>query len=158
MTRALEGMESLEDAARRWNGRLPAEAIWRPLVTLLAGIAARMHGAGFVHKDFYICHLLKPVGDELLDVPYHVIDLHRAQHFGRIPPRWVVKDSAAMFYSLAEVGWASRAVRDAFESAYTGEFPAASGLRADIEARFRSFSRNGLKKGLISRELFDAID
>ncbi|MEM1437233.1 MAG: lipopolysaccharide core heptose(I) kinase RfaP [Pseudomonadota bacterium] len=97
LTRAVTGFESLEDRIA-----LPAQTATERhrLLAAIAQLAQRLHGAGWVHRDFYLCHLwvrsttiaeLKP---ELL-----LMDLHRARHFDRLPDRYRLRDLAALLYS-----------------------------------------------------------
>lgn len=71
----------------------------RRLVRKIGRLARTLHGAGFVHRDFYLCHILvRPVegGGEVL----HLIDLQRlGRRPGGAPRRWIVKDLAALLFS-----------------------------------------------------------
>ncbi|MCX5685523.1 MAG: hypothetical protein NT049_17845 [Planctomycetota bacterium] len=77
----------------------------RDLIRAMARLARRMHGAGLVHRDFYLCHLMvRPVdgGEPVL----HLIDMTRVGRvLGEAPDRWVVKDLAALLFS----SWPSQA-------------------------------------------------
>ena len=100
---ALEGCDSLEDVLGSWREELPTPTRKRALVRAVAAFAAAMHGAGVLHRDFYVCHLL-------LDrdawrqgaIRLAVIDLHRARVYGRIPRRWLRRDLAALLYSVLD--------------------------------------------------------
>jgi len=88
----------------------------RRLIRALGRLARRFHGSGFVHRDFYLCHVLvRPVGAD--DFVLHLIDLQRMMRFRRgvpaspsaqrdlavggrgVPGRWIVKDLAALLFS-----------------------------------------------------------
>ena len=71
----------------------------RRLIRAMADLARRFHGAGLVHRDFYLCHILvRPMegGDPAL----HLIDLQRVgRRAASAPRRWIVKDLAALLFS-----------------------------------------------------------
>ena len=94
----------------------------RLLVRQIARLAGRFHGAGFYHRDFYLCHffvrpwptagqappchITEGATDSSGQSPYilHLIDLQRVRHCrGRkVGRRWIVKDLAALAYSAPE--------------------------------------------------------
>jgi len=76
-----------------------ATARKRDLVRAMARLARRLHCAGLVHRDFYLCHILvRPV--EGAGLALHLIDLSRlGRSRGCAPERWVVKDLAALLFS-----------------------------------------------------------
>jgi hypothetical protein len=54
----------------------------RRLIRALGRLARQFHGSGFVHRDFYLCHVLvRPVGAD--DFVLHLIDLQRMMRFRR---------------------------------------------------------------------------
>ena len=62
------------------------------LMRNLGKLAAMMHGAGFNHRDFYICHVHRFEDGKLA-----ILDLSRAGYFpAGVPERWIVKDLAAL--------------------------------------------------------------
>jgi tRNA A-37 threonylcarbamoyl transferase component Bud32 len=66
----------------------------------LAGLASRLHQAGFVHRDFYACHIFlreTPGGLEL-----RLIDLARVFRPKWRKFRWRVKDLAQLRYSMPD--------------------------------------------------------
>jgi heptose I phosphotransferase len=71
----------------------------RGLIRAMARMARRFHGAGLVHRDFYLCHLLvRPV--EGAKPALHLIDMARVGRTqGEAPPRWIVKDLGALLFS-----------------------------------------------------------
>ncbi|MGB2613409.1 MAG: lipopolysaccharide kinase InaA family protein [Phycisphaerae bacterium] len=77
----------------------------RRFVRALGRLARQFHGAGFAHRDFYLCHVLvRPV--EGAEPALHLIDLQRLLRFRRrVPTRWIVKDLAALLFS----SWPSEA-------------------------------------------------
>ncbi len=62
----------------------------------LAALIARLHAAGFVHRDLYLGHLLYEGFQEGKPV-LHLIDLQRVTK--KRLRRWYVKDLAAMYFS-----------------------------------------------------------
>ncbi len=64
----------------------------------LAELAARLHGAGWYHRDLYLQHLVEREGDgELV-----LLDLGRARWGRRPRARWFQKDLSALHLSGAE--------------------------------------------------------
>jgi len=78
------------------RGKTAARRRW---VRALGRLARQFHGSGFVHRDFYLCHVLvRPVEAE--DYVLHLIDLQRMLRFrSGAPERWIVKDLAALLFS-----------------------------------------------------------
>lgn len=102
LSRAIEPSMSLEDLAKTWRDERPLVADrWR-LLLAVADMVALMHQCGVNHRDLYICHfLLRP--ETLSAVPdLTLIDLHRAQIRLSVPPRWLVKDLGALWFSAAD--------------------------------------------------------
>jgi heptose I phosphotransferase len=79
----------------------------RRLIRAMAQLARRFHGAGLVHRDFYLCHILvRPV--QGAEPALHLIDLARVERRPEgVPERWVVKDLAALLFS----SWPSPATK-----------------------------------------------
>ena len=63
----------------------------------LAELAARLHGAGWYHRDLYLQHVVEREGDGGLVL----LDLGRARQQRRPRARWFRKDLAALFLSGA---------------------------------------------------------
>jgi hypothetical protein len=84
-----------------FGGDRSREAIGRKraLVRAMAQLARQFHGAGLVHRDFYLCHILvRPV--EGAEPVLHLIDVARVERrLEGAPARWVVKDLAALLFS-----------------------------------------------------------
>lgn len=98
LTEAVPG-QSLETwANRRDAGRAGDRATIRWLVAATADLIARMHGAGYMHRDLYLCHIFfDPEASPMRAL--HLIDLQRVLCPRTLRPRWVVKDLAALNYS-----------------------------------------------------------
>jgi len=77
-----------------------ATAAKRRLIRDLADLARRLHGAGFTHRDFYLCHFLVRSVASGGDPVLHLIDLQRVRRdaVGR-GERWIVKDLGALLFS-----------------------------------------------------------
>ena len=99
----IEHEQTLDDVARSWRTQPPTAARRRNLVLAVAGIARTMHAAGVNHRDFYLCHFLCAATGEL-----RLIDLHRAGCRPQVPPRWRVKDLAALLSSALDAGLSDR--------------------------------------------------
>ncbi len=81
--------------AYRWLRANPDRR--RELLAPLAAVARRFHDAGYCHKDFYLGHFFV---QESPSLRIFLIDLQRCRRpiFNR--RRWLVKDLAALHYSL----------------------------------------------------------
>ncbi len=105
----LAGYTSLEDVTEHWPQSPPALSARRRLLYGVARFARSFHEHGFIHRDFYICHLLAQ--DSALAagrVELAVLDLHRARRFARIPKRWLKRDLAALLFSSMDLGFSQR--------------------------------------------------
>ncbi len=97
LTEALESKVTLED----FETSVPS--IKTMLISEVAEMAKRMHGAGINHRDFYLCHFLMDYPLKPNEKPVlHLIDLHRAQIRQNVPKRWLVKDLGGLLYSAFE--------------------------------------------------------
>jgi hypothetical protein len=77
------------------------------IVAAVAGLVARLHAAGFFHRDLYLCHLfLRTPAEEPT-----LIDLQRVRHGRRPRERWFVKDLAALASSTPPGVGAGRRLR-----------------------------------------------
>lgn len=129
----------------------------RALLNEVADLAARMHGAGLHHQDFYLSHLMQVEAGESKVV--HVLDLGRARRVtGRLSRRWIVKDLAQLLHSAKAV---RRMDRLRFLRRYLGgrllpehrpliravERKAAAIARHDTKRRRRRARRGGARCG-----------
>jgi heptose I phosphotransferase len=69
----------------------------------VAELARSFHGAGFVHKDFYLGHVLV-VPARNGPPQLFLIDLQRVMRPGCFRSRWVAKDLGALAYSTLNTG------------------------------------------------------
>jgi len=126
----LKGFTSLEDVTDAWPSRPPGPVDKQRMLYAVARFASNFHAHGFVHRDFYICHLLAE--DDALasgQVRLAVLDLHRARRFDPIPQRWLKRDLAALLFSSLDLGY-TRNDWLRFIRLYTG-----NSLREELERR-----------------------
>jgi hypothetical protein len=88
------------------------------LIKSVADVAARFHGLGFNHRDFYCCHFFirESVRGKFA---VHLIDLQRVEHRRWLRRRWLVKDLGQLAYSAPRER-ISRTDRMAFIKRYLG--------------------------------------
>ena len=152
---ALEGRDSLEDVIGRWHDRPPSPVCKRALVRAVAAFTANLHGAGVIHRDFYVCHLLLDREAWLRGrVELAVIDLHRAHVYQRLPVRWLRRDLAALLFSVLD---ASLSRRDwlRFLAVYRGRdwrdvLREEGELWRSVHRRALALHRKARRKGLVS--------
>lgn len=82
----------------------------------VADLARRFHAAGFVHKDFYLGHVLVTAPEPRL----FLIDLQRVTKPCCFRERWLAKDLGALAYSMFNAGATYTDLLRAF-LAYCGE-------------------------------------
>ncbi len=102
----LDGFESLEDVTLAWDENPPDPMVRHRYLKAVALFARRFHQAGFVHRDFYICHILEKKDSEPLELG--VLDLHRALRFSQVPDRWLKRDLAALLFSTLDLPYTRR--------------------------------------------------
>jgi len=105
ITEDLGDITSLEDLCSEWITKAPPVDLKLELIKAVAQLAAKLHGAGLVHRDFYLCHIVfKKESFKHDEVSLCLIDLHRmllnqASHGNR-----VMKDIAALYFSAMDCG------------------------------------------------------
>lgn len=105
----LKDRVSLEDVTNVWFERPTTPIIRHRMVRAIAEFASAFHQQGFIHRDFYICHLL--AASEALQkgrFDLAVLDLHRARRFDAIPDRWLRRDLGALLFSTLDLGYSRR--------------------------------------------------
>lgn len=76
----------------------------RGLAVALAEVAARLHHAGYFHKDLYLCHFfVNPRSAQVSTGDLTLIDLHRLRRHRWTAWRWRHKDLAQLLYSTEGV-------------------------------------------------------
>lgn len=106
-------------AAHEYVRKLDAGAR-RAFARQVGDLTRRLHHTGFIHKDYYLNHVLVVESSATSEAPaLFLIDLQRVQGPGRFSRRWYVKDLAALGYS-AQLAGATRADCLAFYHTYAG--------------------------------------
>ncbi|MDP6375018.1 MAG: lipopolysaccharide core heptose(I) kinase RfaP [Pseudomonadales bacterium] len=151
----LAGHLSLEDLVADWEARAPTSCQVHALVEGVASFVRNLHGAGVVHRDLYICHLLiDQAAWREGEVKLAVLDLHRAQIHDRIPREWLLRDLAALLFSTLDLGL-SRYAWLRFVRRYRGRdlhdvFDEEGKFWRLVHARAQQLYRKGESKGLVS--------
>lgn len=106
----LAGYTSLEDVVDRWDDTPPDPIARHRLVMGIARFVRRLHEAGVVHRDLYLCHLLLRADTWAQgEVELAVLDLHRARILSPLPDFWRRRDLAALLYSALDAPVSRRA-------------------------------------------------
>ncbi|MCH7839656.1 MAG: hypothetical protein IID38_05415 [Planctomycetes bacterium] len=98
LTAAVPGV-SLEMWMDQWGE--PERATIRRLTAPLAGLIARLHRRGYVHRDLYLSHVFYDPSQPD-DQSLHLIDLQRVMRPSLRWRRWIIKDLAALNFSAPE--------------------------------------------------------
>ena len=109
ITRDLGDIVSLEDFCRDWAASPPPAGLKRRIIEEIARIARTLHDHGMNHRDFYLCHFC--LDREALAqgrVLLYLIDLHRVGMRQRISGTARMKDLAALYFSVMDLGLGSR--------------------------------------------------
>lgn len=132
ITQDLGEIVSLEDLCADWQNNPPEAEFKRRLIIALAQLAARLHGAGLCHRDFYLCHfVLKKAELAQGKIDLILIDLHRMLTGQASTGNAVMKDIAGLYFSAMDCGFT---VEDwvLFKQYY---LPQASDFWIKVEAR-----------------------
>lgn len=106
LTQDLGDIVSLEDVCADWVQHPPAADFKRRIIVAMAELAARMHGAGLCHRDFYLCHLVMQRAEwQKGEVQLMVIDLHRMLRHQPVDGAAVMKDIAGLIFSAMDCGF-----------------------------------------------------
>jgi len=109
ITQELAGFTSLEEITEAWHATAPTAKQRLAVLVAVAKFARAFHAQGYIHRDFYICHLLSDdaaMADGRVDLA--VLDLHRARQFAEIPQRWLKRDLAALLFSSMDLDLSKR--------------------------------------------------
>ncbi len=105
ITEDLGDILTLEDVCKAWLESAPNKADRAGFLIALAQLAAKLHSAGLVHRDFYLCHfVVKKHAFESGHLNLHLIDLHRMQHGLQPNSHGVLKDIAGLYFSMQQIG------------------------------------------------------
>jgi heptose I phosphotransferase len=106
LTEDLGAIDSLEDICPDWQENPPDAAFKRRIIIAMAQLAAKLHGAGLCHRDFYLCHLVikkQDLSSENLNL--HLIDLHRMLQGLKPNSGGAMKDIAGLIFSAKDCGF-----------------------------------------------------
>lgn len=142
MTEELAGFRSLEALVpSRYAPPLDRAALAekRAMILRVADLTRRLHGAGFNHRDWYLCHIFARREDDGT-WQLRVLDLQRVDRRRWLRHRWLVKDLAALNYS-APRGVVTAGDRARFLKAYLDDARALREHRALVRAIVRKTAR-----------------
>ena len=71
----------------------------RAFLREVGAVSRQFHGAGFVHKDYYLSHLFVAPGVKPGERAFYFIDLQRLARPRLLNRRWRIKDAAQLAYS-----------------------------------------------------------
>lgn len=106
-------------------------------------LAAKLHAAGLHHRDLYLCHFFVKADDTSTDV--RLIDAARVRPLPGWPlrRRWIVKDLAQLWYSLAQIGLPDERRLDLMERyGRQRRLRSVAWLRRSVEAKVRRIARH----------------
>ena len=159
----LAGCLSLEDVVDGWEESPADPAARRRLAMGVADFVRRLHEAGVVHRDLYLCHLLLRADAWAAgEVELAVLDLHRARILSPVPDYWRRRDLAALLFSALDAplhrrAWlrfirvySGRPLRDTF--AIEGAF-----WRSVYRRAVRLYGK-GLRKGLVKGRFQEIVE
>lgn len=142
ITQDLGEIVSLEDLCANWKDNPPESEFKRRLVVSLAQLAARLHGAGLCHRDFYLCHfVLKKSELARGEIALILIDLHRMLFGQPNGGRAVMKDIAGLIFSAMDCGFTAEdwALFKQYYLPQSADFWAKAEVRANrLYAKFHS--------------------
>ncbi len=124
ITRDLGNIVSLEDFCRDWKEHPPSNKLRQQIVIAVATLANKLHQAGLIHRDFYLCHLC--LDADLLqkgEIKLYLIDLHRMLMNQSIGGKGTMKDIAALYFSAMDVGLSPKDI-ELFKQNYCQGLPA----------------------------------
>lgn len=132
LTEDLGEIVSLEELCADWPSNPPPTEVKASIVKAIAQLAAKFHGAGLCHRDFYLCHFVMKKSDlAKANFNLHLIDLHRVLQNQPPTGKTVMKDMAGLMFSAMDSGF-ERADWELFKQYY---LPQSSQFWAQVEAR-----------------------
>jgi heptose I phosphotransferase len=106
MTEDLGDIISLESLCVNWKNEPPDAEFKNQLMLALGQLAAKLHGAGLCHRDFYLCHfVLKKSELAQGQMNLILIDLHRMLTEQKLNGTAVMKDIAGLVFSAKDCGF-----------------------------------------------------
>ncbi|MGQ0442958.1 MAG: lipopolysaccharide kinase InaA family protein, partial [Methylophilaceae bacterium] len=90
-----------------WQGK--SAKFKHELLQKMAELAAKLHGAGLCHRDFYLCQLVLKKADLMAgNLHLYLIDLHRMANGCSANGSEVMKDIAAFYFSAKLNGFSDQ--------------------------------------------------
>lgn len=106
LTEDLGDIISLEELCANWQAEPPEPAFKRMLMIALAKLAAKLHGAGLCHRDFYLCHfVIQKSTFAAGKLELVLIDLHRMLQHQPSDGKAAMKDIAGLIFSAKDCGF-----------------------------------------------------
>jgi heptose I phosphotransferase len=106
LTEDLGDIVSLEELCVDWQNSPPDSQFKQQVIIALAELAAKLHGAGLCHRDFYLCHfVLKKSELAQGQMNLILIDLHRMLTEQKLNGNAVMKDIAGLVFSAKDCGF-----------------------------------------------------
>ena len=106
MTEDLGDIDSLEDICADWQLNPPNASFKQKIIIAMAQLAAKLHGAGLCHRDFYLCHfVLKKDNLTSENLNLYLIDLHRMLQGEPPNSSAVMKDISGLVFSAKDCGF-----------------------------------------------------
>lgn len=106
LTEDLGDIVSLEDLCANWQSNSPDPKFKEMLIIAIAELAAKLHGAGLCHRDFYLCHFVIQKKTFLAGkLELVLIDLHRMVQNQPSDGSAVMKDIAGLIFSAKDSGF-----------------------------------------------------
>jgi UDP-glucose:(heptosyl)LPS alpha-1,3-glucosyltransferase len=105
MTEDLGDIISLEELCADWHQQPPTETFKKQLIVAVAKLAAKLHGEGLCHRDFYLCHFVireSSLASQTMELI--LIDLHRMLMGQSSHGTAVMKDIAGLYFSAMDCG------------------------------------------------------
>ena len=133
MTEDLGDIISLEELSADWPAL--TENFKHALMQATARLASKLHGAGLVHRDFYLCHFVlkkqevDPASTHVENL--HLIDLHRMLQGQASNGSSVMKDIAGLYFSAMQYGLSAQDL-EVFKQHY---LPQSAAFWAQVESR-----------------------
>lgn len=107
ITEDLGDIISLEDLCADWEQNPPSAVLKSKIIIGIAQLAAKLHGAGMCHRDFYLCHFVIKTSELAQgNVNLILIDLHRMLSKQPKDGSAAMKDIAGLYFSAMDCGFA----------------------------------------------------
>ncbi len=106
MTQDLGEIVTIEELCVNWPEYSASYKL--AIMQAIAQCASKLHSAGLVHRDFYLCHFVfkkQNLKIENTKIEHlHLIDLHRMLQNQKPNSRAVMKDIAGLYFSMRQIG------------------------------------------------------